>query len=66
MQVELLWFEGCPSHENAEAMLRGVLADAGVDLPIERIQVEDEEIGKSVCFPGSPTIRINGVHVEPG
>ena len=66
MQVELLWFQGCPSHENAERMLRSVLNEVGLDVPIERIQVEDEETGPGVCFPGSPTIRINGIDVEPG
>ena len=66
MKIELLWFEGCPNHEQLEALVRGVLAEESVESEIERIQVEDEEAGKAVCFPGSPTIRINGRDVEPG
>lgn len=65
MRVELLWFEGCPNHEAAELMLREAMQELGMDEPIERLDVEDEELGKQVCFPGSPTIRINGVDVEP-
>jgi hypothetical protein len=30
MRVELLWFEGCASHDAAEAMTRAVLAEQGV------------------------------------
>lgn len=65
MHVEILWFEGCPNHEAAESMLREVMRDLGIDEPIGRLNVEDEEVGRQVCFPGSPTIRINGVDVEP-
>ncbi len=66
MRVELLWFEGCPNHEAAETILRDVLAEQGVSAEITRIDVEDEETGKQVCFPGSPTIRIDGRDIEPG
>jgi hypothetical protein len=66
MQIELLWFEGCPNHQHAETLVQGVLAQEHIDARIQRIQVDDEETGKVVCFPGSPTIRINGRDVEPG
>ncbi len=66
LRIELLWLEGCPSHETAETMLRRVLEEAGVEAAIERIQVESEDAGIAVCFPGSPTIRVNGQDVEPG
>ncbi len=66
MRIELLWFEGCPNHEGAESLLRDVMAEAGVTDPIMRIEVPDEATGRAVCFPGSPTIRIDGVDVEPG
>src|SRR5688572_3803150 len=66
MLVELLWFDGCPNHQAAERMLRDVLAAERVDAEIVRIEVADEEIGKAECFPGSPTIRIDGRDIEPG
>ena len=65
MNVELLWFEDCPNHEAAETMLAEVLAENGVSVEINRIEVPDVETGNEVTFPGSPTIRINGVDVEP-
>jgi hypothetical protein len=66
MRVELLWFEDCPNHERAEEMLREVLAEAGVVAEVERVEVPDLETGERVRFPGSPTIRVDGVDVEPG
>jgi hypothetical protein len=66
VRIELLWFDGCPNHEAAEALLRNVLAAAGSEAAVERIQVEDPATARAVCFPGSPTIRINGLDVEPG
>jgi hypothetical protein len=66
MDVELLWFSGCPNHVEAEAMLRRALDRRRLAIPIRKVQVEDEEAGNEVVFPGSPTIRIDGVDVEPG
>ncbi len=66
MKVQLLWFEDCPNHRPAEQMLREVLAENGITDEIERIEVPDLETGNRLTFPGSPTIRIDGVDVEPG
>lgn len=66
MQIELLWFGDCPNHEAAERLLRERMAALGIHAEVERIQVEDEEHGIEVRFPGSPTIRVDGVDVEPG
>lgn len=65
MRIELLWFDGCPSHERAEALLREVMAECGVAEDVVRIEVPDEATGRAVCFPGSPTIRIDGRDVDP-
>jgi len=64
--VELLWFSGCPNHPVARAMLQEVIADLAPGTPIRDIDATDPAIAASVCFPGSPTIRINGRDVDPG
>lgn len=66
MKIELLWFEDCPCHGLAEGMVKEVLDELGIDEPIQRVRVETPEAGDAVTFPGSPTIRIDGVDVEPG
>ena len=65
MRIQLLWFEECPCHRDAEALVRDVLNEVGVDAEIERIEVPDEAAGDLVQFPGSPTVRVEGVDVEP-
>jgi len=68
MQVELLWFAGCPSYLRAQALLAQVLREEGVDAPIEMIQVHDDAEAIALKFLGSPTIRLNGrdPFAEPG
>lgn len=66
MKIELLWFQGCPNHAAAHGLLRAVLRDMRVEAEVESIEVPDEETAKRLGFPGSPTIRVNGIDVEPG
>ena len=67
MRVELLWWEGCPSHPRALADLRRVLGEEGVDAEVELVEVESDDEARSLRFPGSPTIVIEGEDaVRPG
>jgi len=66
MHVELLWFDGCPHHRAARALIDELADELGVSPRVEAIEVADEATGDRVCFPGSPTIRVDGVDVEPG
>ena len=66
MKIELLWFQNCPNHEAADEILAEVLGEFGLSDPVERIEVPYVEAGNRLTFPGSPTIRIEGVDVEPG
>ena len=53
MKVEVYYFEGCPNHR----------------LTMERVcevEVRDQAAADAVDFHGSPTVRINGLDVEPG
>jgi hypothetical protein len=65
MKVELLYFEGCPSHERFAPQLRELLAAAGVKAEIEERRVESAQAAISERFLGSPTVRLNGVDVDP-
>jgi hypothetical protein len=67
MKVELLWWEGCPSHPETLEDLTRVLREEGVDAAVELVEVESDEQARSQRFPGSPTIRIDGADpVPPG
>ncbi|MBI5103913.1 MAG: hypothetical protein HZB46_02790 [Solirubrobacterales bacterium] len=66
MRIELLYFEGCPGHEAFLPHLRGLLERAGVDVPVEQRRVESDAAAQAERFLGSPTLRIDGVDVDPG
>ncbi len=65
MKIEVLYFEGCPNHAPAMEMVRRVLAREGVEAQVVRVDVQDVEAAMSVRFLGSPSIRVNGVDIEP-
>lgn len=66
MRVEVLYFDGCPSHEALLPHLRELLAASGVAADIELVQVEDADAADRERFLGSPTVRVDGEDVEPG
>jgi hypothetical protein len=65
-RAELLWWQGCPSHGDAERLLRAVLDDAGRgEVPIVRREVRTMDQARELAFPGSPTFRIGGRDLYP-
>jgi hypothetical protein len=65
MTVELLWWDGCPSHPEALAELQRILREEGVDAEVSRVEIADDEQARRERFPGSPTIRIDGEDIVP-
>lgn len=65
MHIEFLYWEGCPSHEEALARLRTVLREEGVDVPIDVIHVATDAEASARRFLGSPSIRIDGRDIQP-
>ena len=62
-QVELLWWDGCPSTERALAELREALRELGLDSEIRMREIATDADAQSVGFTGSPTIVIDGADV---
>jgi hypothetical protein len=65
MPIEFLYWEDCPSHPEALARLRQAMAAEGVTEAIEIIRVDTDEQAERYRFPGSPTIRIDGIDLQP-
>jgi hypothetical protein len=63
--VELLYFAGCPHHEAFLPHLRGLLADTTSTTSIRLVEITSDEDAYRRQFLGSPTLRINGVDVDP-
>ncbi len=64
MKIELLYWDGCPSHPEALALLNLVLVERGVDANVELREVRTDEEAQQLRFPGSPTIRVDGRDVD--
>jgi hypothetical protein len=66
MRVELLFWAGCPSYAKALADLREALLATGLDPDCAVIrEVKSESDAAAERFIGSPTIRLNGIDVQP-
>ena len=65
-RVELLWWEGCPSHGEAEQLLEETLDELGKgDAHIVRREVRTRADARSLGFPGSPTFTVGGRDLFP-
>jgi hypothetical protein len=64
VKIELLYWDGCPSHPEALELLQTVLAERGLEASIELREVRTDEEAQALRFPGSPTIRIDGRDVD--
>jgi hypothetical protein len=64
--VELLYWDGCPSHPQALAELRDAMADLGLDPDTVLVrEVDTDQRAGRERFVGSPTIRVDGEDIEP-
>ena len=66
MVIEVLYIAGCCNHPPALERVRQALRLTDLDQSIAEVSVSDEETARALQFPGSPTVRINGVDVESG
>lgn len=62
--LEVLYFDGCPSHEQLLPVVRDLAAQHDVEL--SQLRIETVEQAEESRFLGSPSVRVNGVDVEPG
>lgn len=64
MRVEVLYFDGCPSHDRLMPALLALTR--GRDAQVVQRRVETPAQADEVRFLGSPSVRVNGRDVEPG
>jgi len=65
MTIELLYIAGCPNHEPSLAGIREALRQEGLTADIRPLDMTNQADAEAAGFPGSPTIRVNGIDVEP-
>jgi hypothetical protein len=65
VRVSFLYYEGCPSHDLALERLREVMDEEGVPGDLEVFKIETEDQARQLRFVGSPTIRVDGLDIDP-
>ncbi len=65
MNIEVLYFEGCPNHLPAIEIVREILKSLGRQDEIHQVEVHSQADAEAMAFVGSPSIRINGADIEP-
>jgi hypothetical protein len=63
--VEILYFDGCPNHHPAVALVERLSRELGLNPEMRLVNVSDDETARRVRFLGSPTIRVGGRDVDP-
>jgi hypothetical protein len=61
MNIQLLYFEGCPSWQQGLENLKAALQREGLEAEIESVKVRDDADAEAKHFLGSPSFRVNGV-----
>jgi hypothetical protein len=63
MRIEVLFFDGCPSHERILPRVEQLAREAGAEVELRRIESLDE--AERQRFLGSPTVRVDGEDIDP-
>jgi len=65
MRVELLYSDTDPNYMTARQRLVEVLTEDAFETTIQMVAVNSEADAELLAFPGSPTIRIDGIDIDP-
>lgn len=64
MRVEVLYFDGCPSHDRLMPALLALTSAHDAEITQRRIETPEE--ADELRFLGSPSVRVDGRDIEPG
>ena len=65
MKIEILYFDQCPNHGPTIERVKDVLCEEGQAADVVEVNVQDDATARSLGFLGSPTVRIDGLDIEP-
>ena len=63
--IDVYYWEGCPSHPEALELLHDVLAERGVETPVELHEVLTHEQAEELAFPARRRSAFDGRDVDP-
>jgi hypothetical protein len=65
MQIDMLYFDGCPSWQVGLENLQAALSAEGIEAGIRLVQVDDDERAARLRFLGSPSFHVEGRELWP-
>jgi hypothetical protein len=65
MKIDVLYSRECPHYLPALQLVYEVLDELRLAAQVDLVRVEDQPEAERLRFLGSPTVRIDGVDVEP-
>jgi hypothetical protein len=64
--IEVLYFDGCPNHEQLLPHLRRLLERENISAEIVLRNIPDAATALKEHFLGSPTVHLDGHDIDPG
>lgn len=61
MNIDLLYFDGCPSWQQGLENLKLALAQEGIEATIRLVQIKDNVEAAQWRFLGSPSFQVDGL-----
>jgi hypothetical protein len=65
MRIEVLYIDACPHFPATVDAVKRALGQFGLTCPVIEMSVTDQKIAVHIGFLGSPTVRIDGLDIEP-
>jgi hypothetical protein len=65
VHIQVFFFKGCPHGEPTIDLVRRVAITHGVLSTVETVEIRSADEAVRSRFLGSPTVRVNGLDVDP-
>ena len=66
MDVKVLGIEGCEATAKTIDLVRSVAKSMGLEIDLVHVTISTGKQAEGERFIGSPTVKINGLDIEPG
>ncbi len=66
LRIELLYAPDCRAAPEARDLIDRLVRESSEPMEVREVVIASLEEARSLRFTGSPTIRVNGLDVEPG
>jgi glutaredoxin len=64
VEIELLYFEGCPYYQTTLKYLEGIIMEKKLDVMVKMVKIKNDDDAVKHKFLGSPTIRVNDQDID--